>query len=186
MINKSYICVRNILVITLLSISVFAVFVKYREIIFEEKDNKKIPINLIIPSLSIDSKIETVQLTTLGAVGVPNNPEDVGWFEESPIPGEIGNSIIDGHSGWKGDTQAVFDNLKKINIGEKIYIKNYDGSVTAFVVKEIHVFTPNEDYKRVFIPSDNNSHLNIITCTGYWDDIRKTHEDRLVVFTDRQ
>ncbi|MFZ3015913.1 MAG: class F sortase, partial [Minisyncoccia bacterium] len=113
-------------------------------------------------------------------------PTDAAWFNEWPRPGEIGNSIITGHSGWKNNIPAVFDNLYKLNKGDKLYITDDKGVVVSFVVREIKKYDPKVIAPEVFISDDDKAHLNLITCTGTWNVIEKSRSNRLVVFTDRE
>ena len=84
-------------------------------------NNPRTPIRIKIPSISVDAYIEQVGLTSDGAVDVPKNPIDAAWFDQSPHPGDVGDSIIDGHYGWKNNMPVVFDSLHNINKGDYIY-----------------------------------------------------------------
>jgi len=152
----------------------------------EGKINSPLPVRLKIPTLNIDVAIDSVGLTSDGAMGVPTGPDTVAWFDLGPRPGEIGNSVVDGHSGYKNDRPAVFDNLYKLKKGDKIYVENEKGATLTFVVREFRTYSLNDDVSNVFRSSDGASHLNLITCAGDWNAINKTHSSRLVVFTDRE
>ena len=152
----------------------------------EEMLNTPLPVNIKIPSLNIDTFVEYVGLNSEGAMDIPQQPEDVAWFELGPSPGEPGNSVIAGHSGYKDNRPAVFDNLHKLVKGDKIYIEDSEGNTIIFVVRESKKYDAKADASRVFGSYDEKSHLNLITCTGDWNDEERTHSDRLVVFTDRE
>lgn len=139
-----------------------------------------------IPVLKINSKIESVGLTPAGAMDSPAGPVNVGWFSLGTKIGEKGSAVIDGHSGYKNNVQAVFDNLYKLKKGDKIYVVDEKGKTITFVVRELKLYKPNQDATNIFISNDNLSHLNLITCTGKWDSVAKSHSQRLVVFTDRE
>jgi len=143
------------------------------------------PFRLKIPKINIDAAVENVGLTSDGAVDVPRGPEDVAWFDLGPRPGENGDAVIDGHSGWKDNMPAVFNNLSKLQKGDKIYIEDGKGTTIAFVVREIKSYNPEANVPDVFNSNDEKAHLNLITCSGYWNDAEKTHSDRLVVFADK-
>jgi LPXTG-site transpeptidase (sortase) family protein len=151
-----------------------------------EETGVGLPVRLLIPEINVDSVIENVGLTSEGRVGVPVGPEGAAWFELGPRPGEKGSAIIDGHSGWRNGIPAVFDNLHKLDKGDKIHIEDDKGEIITFVVREFRTYGPKEDAPDVFGSSDGGAHLNLITCTGVWNNIDKTHSDRLVVFTDRE
>ncbi len=144
-----------------------------------------LPVSISIPSLSINTNIEHVGITKGGAMDAPEGPINVGWFYMGPRPGTVGSSVIDGHSGWKDGIKAVFDNLYKIKIGDKIYVKNSNGLTTVFIVRKLKTYEEGQDSTSVFKTSDGKAHLNLITCNGIWDSINKSHSSRLVVFADK-
>lgn len=151
----------------------------------QQKVSSPLPVNLKIPAIKVDSIVEYVGLTQDGAVDVPKGPANVAWFDLGTIPGEKGSSVISGHSGWKNNVPAVFDNLYKLKKGDKIYIKNNTGITTTFIVRELKTYGPNESVPEVFFVNDGKAHLNLITCNGFWNAILKSHSKRLVVFTDK-
>ena len=150
------------------------------------KLNSGFPVKLKIPKINVNATVEYLGLTPDGAMDSPKGPAPAGWYNLGPKPGEIGSSVIDGHSGWKGGIPAVFDNLNKLKIGDKVYVLNDMGVITTFVVRKVEVYSPNADASDVFASNDGKSHLNLITCTGFWNKILKSHSSRLVVFTDKE
>ncbi len=158
-------------------------FVNLQNIVI--KNNSKLnPVNLKIPIIGVVSKVEHVGITKDGAVDAPSGPKNVGWYNLGPRPGENGVAIIDGHSGWKGNLPAVFDNLYKLRVDDKIYIEDSLGNILVFNVIKIKIYTPGEDYTDVFVPKSNGAYLNLITCSGLWNNIKKSSSDRLVIFTE--
>ncbi|MFA6386480.1 MAG: class F sortase [Candidatus Paceibacterota bacterium] len=157
----------------------------------QEKTNfdlsaKESPIRLKIPVINVDSTIEYVGIDEDGTMGVPQGPSNVAWYNLGPRPGEVGSSVIAGHSGWKDGIPAIFDNLYKVSIGDKIYVEDNGGVTNTFIVREMKTYSPKEDALLVFNSSDDKAHLNLITCFGVWDTIRKDHSSRLVIFTDKE
>ena len=130
------------------------------------------PIRLKIPKIKADAIVEYVGLTPEGRMDVPK--------------GEIGSAVIAGHSGWKNNKPAVFDNLNKLKKGDKIYIEDEKGTIIIFVVREKRLYDPNADATEVFSSSDEKAHLNLVTCEGVWDEVTKSRSKRLVVFTDKE
>jgi len=143
-----------------------------------------VPTNIRIPSISVDTYVESVGLTSSGAVGIPKNSMNVAWYNGSPLPGQTGISIMDGHYTWKIGYKAVFEHLSNLKAGDKIYVKNGFGSTTVFVVTKLVLYGENDNDPKIFISSDEKPHLNLITCGGVWNKIKKSYSDRLVVFSD--
>lgn len=154
--------------------------------LFAGQAGSGLPIRLKIPKINVYAAIEYVSLTPKGLVGVPKGPVNAGWFNLGPRPGEKGNSVIVGHFGWKNGIPAVFDNLHKLQKGDKLYVLDKKGTTTTFVVRELRIYGENEDASSVFNSSDGKSHLNLITCEGLWNKTKKSYSNRLVVFTDKE
>lgn len=143
-----------------------------------------IPVRIKIPKIKVNALVENMGLTLDGAVDSPIGPSDAGWWNGGPIPGAIGNAIIDGHSGWKNNTPAAFDNLKNLKKGDKIYVTSSTGINTIFIISKLKIYGKNDAALDVFTSTDGKSHLNLITCTGIWNNIAKGRDSRLVVFAD--
>jgi len=151
-----------------------------------EDINFNLPVRLKIPQINVDSTFEYVGLAPDGSMAVPKGPLEVGWYNLGPYPGSDGSAVVAGHSGWKNGISAVFDNLYKLNKGDKVYVEDEKGTIITFMVREIRKYKPKADAKDVFYSSDGKAHLNLITCTGIWNIFSKSRSDRLVVFTDKE
>lgn len=144
-----------------------------------------VPVRLKIPSISADIHIEYVGLTSDGAMDVPKDQTNGGWFFLGPRPGENGSAVIAGHYGWKNSKSSAFDNLYKLQEGDTLYVEDNKGESISFIVREIRSYNPEADASDVFNSDDGKSHLNLITCDGLWNKVFKSYSKRLVVFTDK-
>lgn len=150
----------------------------------ESSSDARVPIRITIPKIDVDTTVEPVGLTEDGAMDAPRGPAETGWFSFGTRPGEIGSAVISGHSGWKNNIPAAFDELNKLRVGDKISVADDNGAITTFIVRKIQTYDPNADASDVFSSSDGKAHLNLITCEGIWNKISKSSSKRLVVFTD--
>lgn len=149
--------------------------------------NSGFPVRLNIPSINVDAPIEYVGLTPDGAMDVPKERANVAWFELGSRPGENGSAVIAGHYGrWKDGVGSVFDDLNKLRKGDILYVEDDKGTIISFVVRESRSYDLNADASDVFYSNDGESHLNLITCEGVWDEVSKSYSERLVVFTDKE
>lgn len=148
--------------------------------------NIGLPMRIKIPSINVDAVIEKVGLKNDGSMGVPKDPMNTGWYEFGPRPGEVGSAVIDGHVDWWYGAPAVFPNLKKVKVGDKITVQDEFGTIISFVVRKIQSYGATDNATNVFISNDNKSHLNLITCTGVWDSRANQYSQRLVVFADKE
>lgn len=145
-----------------------------------QKEIQPMPKRLKIPSINIDASIEYVGLTSDGAMEVPSNTLDVGWFDRGPRPGEKGSAVIAGHLDGKNDKEGVFTNLHKLKEGDKIYVEGDKGASIVFVVQEKLIYDPA--YSDGVFSRNDKSYLNLITCDGVWDGVKKSYSKRLVIF----
>lgn len=143
-----------------------------------------LPVRLTIPEINVNAAIQYVGVTQAGAMEVPNNAVDVGWFKLGPRPGEKGSAVIAGHFDGKSGEAGVFINLYKLKKGDKLYIKNDKGISITFVVRESRTYDPG--YADDVFSASGSAHLNLITCDGVWDGAKKSYSKRLVVFSDKE
>lgn len=145
-----------------------------------------LPVRIRIPKINLDAELESVGVTSEGAMDVPSDIRNAAWFNPGPRPGEKGSAVIDGHFGSKDGMAAVFRILYLLEKGDKVYVEDEHGAVTTFVVQGFRRYDPDADAVNVFGSDDGKAHLNLITCEGVWDEAEKTFSNRLVVFTDRE
>jgi len=144
------------------------------------------PARLKIPAIYVDSAVVPVGLAPDGAMDAPKDPAEAAWFNLGSRPGEKGTAVIAGHYGWGNNMPAVFDNLYKLGIGDKVFIEDEKGLTAIFVVREIRIYGKDEAAPEVFNSSDGKSRLNLITCAGDWNKTEQTRSERLVVFADKE
>jgi sortase (surface protein transpeptidase) len=140
-----------------------------------------VPHTLRIPSLGITANVEKVGLDRKGRMDVPQNIWNVAWFKLGPQPGERGNVAIAGHVDGP-NTPAVFWDLKKIELGSRIYIQDAKGSQKIFEVLEKTVYTVEAvPLDRIFGRSAFPN-LNLITCAGTFLPEQGDYDKRLIVY----
>ncbi len=144
-----------------------------------------LPVRLVIPKIGVDAAVENVGLTSGRDMASPSGPDTVGWYKFGPRPGNKGSAVIDGHSGYADDREAAFDDLPKLKVGDKLYVKDARGKRLVFVVRKKKLYARNASAAEVF-GSTKSRRLNLITCTGSFDVDAGTHAKRLVVFAELQ
>jgi len=152
----------------------------------EKAGDPGVPVRLKIPKIKVDAPVQPVGLTKTGSMDAPKTPPLAGWFDLGSRPGEQGSAVIDGHFGWKDGIPAVFDDLGKLQVGDKIYVEDKNGATRTFVVRRLKTYGENQNAADVFSSNDGVAHLNLITCGGKWNSSTQSYSDRLVVFADME
>lgn len=140
------------------------------------------PERIEIPILGIDAHIEHVGLLENGQMDEPSNMEDIAWYEGGYMPGEQGSSVLAGHVNSR-EGPAVFFDLESLEQGDEIIITGGEGEERVFVVQESLAYDRNDAPLQNIFGYSYQSQLNLITCTGEFNQEAGTHDERLVVYT---
>ena len=110
----------------------------------------------------------------------PSSLAGVGWFERGPLPGQPGDSVIDGHYGLPS-IPAVFRNLQALEPGDALVVIWPDGRQVKFRVTSTVVIARNAPQPSGLFGARGAPRLSLITCAGAWDQAHATYTHRLIV-----
>lgn len=144
----------------------------------------KTPSTISIPSLGVSADIEQVGLDAKRNMDVPKKAENAGWYNLGPKPGERGSAVLAGHLDDPNGNPAIFWNLKKIKLGEKIIITDQENQQRVFIVKDIENYPWNDFPLNEVFADATGKKLNLITCGGTWDKENKNYLERTVVYAN--
>lgn len=134
-----------------------------------------------IPAIDVDAPIIDIGMKTSTEMEVPDRPEEVGWFDLSRRPGEIGPAILAGHVDWT-DGPAVFFRLRELRPGDEIVVSGADGDVRTFVVEDVGQYPKDALPDEVFGFGQPRPELRLITCGGDFDRASGHYRDNVVVY----
>lgn len=143
-------------------------------------NEKEHPLNISIPKIGVNAKIQEVGITQKGNMATPSNFMDVGWYRYGPVPGEKGSAVMAGHVNNELGLSAVFGKLEDLTAGDDIYVAMEKDKQLHFKVTKIKTYDFDASGEEVFNENDAKL-LKLITCTGSWIEKFKTHDRRLVV-----
>ena len=110
---------------------------------------------MAIPRLHIASPLVQLGIDDLGAMEVPDDPADAGWYRLGPPPGALGPAVIAGHVTWN-QVPAVFFRLSEVRPGDVVEVTRADGRLAVFEVTAVRLFDKTEFPTRaVFGPVDH-------------------------------
>lgn len=142
-----------------------------------------VPVKVTIPSIGVETEIESVAMDSKGRMDVPKNADNTAWFNPGYRPGQNGNAVLAGHFDKEDGSPAVFWDIKKLKKGDEIVVTDEKGDEKTFAVTGIEQY-PYDAFpiKEVFGEA-STSMLNLITCQGEWDEQSKNYSDRMVVYS---
>lgn len=140
------------------------------------------PQRLRIPAIGVDAAIESVGQTAAGKMGVPQESQNVAWYNAGVQPGAQGNAVISGHLDDRMGP-AVFWRLRNLQMGDDVFVTHADGTEDHFQVIGSEAYTNGAAPLNKIFGFDLERDLNLITCDGSWDRNSQTYSRRLVVYT---
>ena len=141
---------------------------------------------LILPSAGIRASVVQVGLTPDGAMGSPDNPFVVGWFNRSAVPGQPGNALLGGHRDYE-DVSGNVDvgvcwELNETEVGDQLIM--FDQSSDRYLVYDIvetASIRPESPEAARYLSQTRESVVTLITCSGVFDPESHSYSERIVV-----
>lgn len=145
--------------------------------------NQNDPKKIKIPSIGVDAYIQKVGVDQNKQVAVPSNLFMAGWFVDTVQPGKKGLSLIDGHvTGRKND--GVFKELDKLKSGDQFSLELGNGDMLKYEVVGKQSVNIKDSISIMFSQDPNiPKQLNLVTCSGNFDQKTRTYDERLIVLS---
>lgn len=142
------------------------------------------PVRVVIPALGLDEPLIDLGLAADGAMEVPADYDEVGWFTGGGRPGSNGPTVIAAHVD-SPTGPAVFQALSDLAAGDPVEVQDADGRTHAYRVTEAADY-PKSAFPtaRVFGASPRDE-LRLITCGGIFDRDAGSYVDNRVVYAER-
>ncbi len=129
--------------------------------------------SLSVPKLEIENALAKVDSIKFD--------KSLSHFPGSPLPGEVGNSFVTGHSALPqfnspDNYRTIFTNLSKLEVGDEIFVEIEEKKL-KFIVQYSKIVDPHD--LSVLAPiSQNSKNLTLMTCVP-----PGTNSKRLVVIS---
>ena len=140
------------------------------------------PTGLVVPGVALRADhLDDLATDPAGALQVPADPQELGWFAGGAVPGQTGPAVVVGHvDSWQGP--GVFWRLRDLHPGDPIDVPRSDGTVAHFAVDSVESFDKDAfPTQRVYGPTAGPS-LRLVTCGGAFDRGARSYLDNVVVF----
>lgn len=145
------------------------------------------PRELSIKKLHIDAIILPMG-TTNGVLNAPTSAWDVGWYNQSALPGSgQGALLLDGHVNDALNSPGIFYSLANLSAGDTIELQRGDGKWFNYTVNNVQDVPLDKVNMASMLQSAKHGKegLNLITCGGWYDATKKTYDHRVLVYATR-
>lgn len=148
-----------------------------------EVDHQVSPQKLQIDKLGIEVDVETVGKDEEGGMALPSEDVLVGWWKFGAGPGEMGSMVIAGHVDREEGGRGVFYDLERLDVGDQVEVYSSDGNHLTYEVYDKKFYLTERFPLEEVFGNHQEARLNLITCSGKFDEEAKDYENRLVIFT---
>ncbi|WP_433512801.1 class F sortase [Nonomuraea sp. CA-143628] len=141
------------------------------------------PYRIKIPKIKVNATIGSVTVDLKGNLTTPplTKPGLTGWYKFSPVPGELGPAVINGHVSTKKGA-AVFYRLSEVAKGDQIYVYRSDKKVTRFTVSGVEQVSKSSFPTARVYGNTKNAQLRLITCGGVYNKAAHSYTDNIIVY----
>jgi len=140
------------------------------------------PTSLEIPAIGVNTgELDDLGLTPSGAMDVPEGASTAGWFALSPVPGEVGPSVLAAHVNYDG-VPGVFARLHEMKVGDTAVVRRADGTPVRFTAYRVERFSKSAFPTADVYGNTAGPELRLITCGGDFDRAAHSYRDNVVVF----
>jgi sortase (surface protein transpeptidase) len=145
------------------------------------------PVSISIPAIGVRSRLLHLGLSADDSIGVPplDDPpltNEAAWYKYSPVPGQPGASIIDGHVDSAADGPAVFFRLGALRPGDRVRISLSSHQVVVFRVTGVRLYAKSRYPARLVYDATSYPALRLITCGGAFDPVSRTYLSNVVAY----
>jgi LPXTG-site transpeptidase (sortase) family protein len=126
---------------------------------------------LIIEKIGVDAPVITLGVDENFIPEVPDNPNDVAWYNWSALPGHGSNAVLAGHFDWTVNGQAVtgvFYNIRKLEVGDIVEVKLEDGTDYKYEVIGNLAILDGDPQAMELMAATPIDIITLITCGGVW------------------
>lgn len=140
------------------------------------------PTSLRIPALELAVPLSGLGLQDDGTVEVPADPDDAGWFDLGPPPGQPGSAVVLGHVDSRRGP-GVFFGLHTLEAGDVVDVGLEDGTTARFAVTSVETYAKDAFPGELVYGGTGASTLNLVTCGGDFDRDARSYLSNVVVST---
>jgi hypothetical protein len=140
------------------------------------------PTRLRIPAIDVDARgVIDLELQADKTMEVPADGTTVGWYIESPTPGERGPAVLAAHVDWNHQ-KGVFYDLHRLQPSDEVTVDRADGSTATFQVQRVEQYPKDSFPTQDVYGNVTGAELRLITCGGELDREARSYRDNVVVY----
>ncbi|MDQ6782494.1 MAG: class F sortase [Actinomycetota bacterium] len=140
------------------------------------------PIRVVVPSAGVDAAVLHETVSGNGQLGVPDDPQMVGWWARGPEPGSArGTAVIDGHVDSATRGIGALSKMSRVTPGQQLAVIGSEGS-EIFRIDAVRQLSKTSLVSSGALDQSVGDRLVIITCGGSFNPTIHAYRDNVVVY----
>jgi LPXTG-site transpeptidase (sortase) family protein len=123
--------------------------------------------------LKPDNTLQTPPLSKAGS--------EAGWYDESPVPGDTGPSIVVAHIDGNGKL-GLFAHLSQLQAGDQVQVDRSDGQTATFTISRVLTVDKKSFPSQLVYGDTPDAELRMVTCGGLADPVHHRYLGQTIVF----
>jgi hypothetical protein len=141
-----------------------------------------VPVRIRLDRLGIDMGVTAEGLDAQGAMALPANAADAGWYRYSPgLSAREGATVIAAHIDSRHDGIGPFSRLKNATAGDTITVSGADGATVAYTVSELRQVGKIDAPMADVFDTSGAPRLSLVTCGGVFNSKTGHYLDNVIV-----
>ena len=140
------------------------------------------PVRIRLDRLGIDMRVTAEGLDARGAMALPANAAEAGWYRYSPgLAAQKGATVIAAHIDSRHDGIGPFSRLKNATAGDTITVYGSDGSAVAYTVTQLRQVGKIDAPMADVFDTSGAPRLSVVTCGGAFNSQTGHYLDNVIV-----
>ncbi|MFA9431424.1 sortase domain-bontaining protein [Egicoccus sp. AB-alg2] len=142
------------------------------------------PARLRIDAIGVDHRVVPVGLEPDGAMELPADVREVGWFSPRARPGERGSAVLAGHVDSRSQGRGALFDLRTLAVDDRIEVETVDGERLDWRVVGRTTYDKGELPVDELFARGGDPRLVLITCGGAYDPATRSYAENVVVIAE--
>ena len=139
------------------------------------------PVRVQVDGTGIDLEVIPVGVEDNGAMTLPNNHYQAGWYQYGPAPGAMtGSSVLAAHVDSRTE-QLPIAGLKNVAAGTIVSVTREDGSIQRYATESVENIAKRSLDGHKLFDRTGEPRLKLVTCGGKWLEAQDDYEDNVVL-----
>ena len=139
------------------------------------------PVRLQVPDVQLDMPVLAMGVDDDGAMALPEDTADAGWYRFGPAPGAPGTTVVAAHVDSLVHGLGAFARLRDVPVGAVVTVTTADGTDHGYRVDRVERTPKTEVPLDLLFDRTGPERLVLVTCGGEFDRSTGHYLDNVVV-----